>query len=77
MCVFPSLGVCIRVCVSVLRALVGCKRVFAASSSSITLPAPSSNLKLNLTDTTSQACSGQTAYYAGRSSRGVTPLLSE
>ena len=38
----------------------GCKRVFAASPSCITLPTASYNLRLNLTDPTSQACSGKT-----------------
>ena len=31
-CVYPSWGVCIRVCVSVLRALVGCKKVWLQKS---------------------------------------------
>ena len=55
-CVYPS---CARWLVA---KKFGCKRVFAASSSCITLPTASYNLRLNLTDPTSQACRGQTTY---------------
>ena len=47
----------------------GCKRVFAASSSCITQPTASYNVRLNLTDTTSQACSWQTACCCGSAGR--------
>ena len=47
----------------------GCKRVFAASSSCITQPTASYNVRLNITDTTSQACGGKTACCCGSAGR--------
>ena len=47
----------------------GCKRVFAASSSCITQPTASYNVRLNLTDTTLQACCGQTTCCCGSAGR--------
>ena len=66
-CVCIRPWVCVSVCVhpSCARWLVAkrfvYKTVFAASSSSITLPTAGFNLRLHLMEPTSQACSGQTA----------------
>ena len=62
-CVYPS---CAR---WLLAKKFGCKRVFAASSSCITQPTARYNVRLNLTDTTSQACSGQTTCCCGSAGR--------
>ena len=62
-CVFPS---CAR---WLLAKKFGCNRVFAASSSCITQPTASYNVRLNITDTTSQACGGKTACCCGSAGR--------
>ena len=71
-CVRIRPGLCLSVSVSVLLVVAkkfGRKRVFAASSSCITPPTASYNVRLNLTDTTSQACSGQTTCCCGSAGR--------
>ena len=62
-CVYPS---CTR---WLLAKKFCCKRVFAASSSCIAQPTASYNVRLNLTDTTLQACCGQTTCCCGSAGR--------